>query len=73
MKGLSLRLKLKGGQQPNPIEINKAFQKYYMNLYMSESLDTYDLHPFLDQLSIPVLEKKVKKKVDFPIAKEKLL
>ena len=39
---------------------------------MSESLDTNVLHPFLDLLSIPALEKKVKEEIDSPITKEEL-
>ena len=65
MKGLSLRLKQSGTTIPT--EMNRAFQNYYMNLYMSESLDTNVLHPLLDQLSIPALEKKVKEELDSPI------
>jgi hypothetical protein len=39
---------------------------------MSESLHTNVLHPFLDQLSIPALEKKVKEELDSSITKEEL-
>ena len=65
-------IETESGTTTNPAEINRAFQKYYMNLYTSESPDTNDLHPFLDQLSIPTLEERVKEELDSPITKEEL-
>src|SRR4029434_1825008 len=62
-------IETESGTTTNPAEINRAFQKYYMNLYTSESPDTNDLHPFLDQLSIPTLEERVKEELDSPITK----
>src|SRR4029434_8610142 len=65
-------IETESGTTTNTAEMNRAFQKYYMNLHTSESPDTNDLHPFLDQLSIPTLEERVKEELDSPITKEEL-
>lgn len=66
-------IETESGTTTNPTEINRTFQKYYINLYTSETPDTNDdLASFLDQLSIPTLEEMVKEKLDSPIKKEEL-